>query len=81
MKKACLLLALFFLFSSAAVFADEEKESAKEGFKEVQSGMKKVAKAVDKKAKQGAKKIDKTAKKTWKQIGHDIHHQDQAGKD
>jgi hypothetical protein len=72
MRRASLLMALFLLLSATTIFADEEKSSAKEGFKEVDQGMKKVVKAVDKKGKQGAKKIDKTAKKTWEKAGQDV---------
>ena len=76
MRRVSLLLALFLLLSSAVVFADDEK-SAKEGFKEVHKGMKKVTRAVDKNAKKGvkktAKRIDRDAKRTWKKAGHDIH--------
>jgi hypothetical protein len=73
MRKASLLLALLLLFSSVTVFADQAKNSAKEGFKEVGQGMKKVVKSVHKRQKKDAKKIDKTARKTWKKAGHDIH--------
>jgi hypothetical protein len=58
-------------------FADVE-QAAKEGFKGVPEGMKKIARAiegseeVDKKAKQHWKAMDKLAKKTWKKAGEDI---------
>ncbi len=71
MQRTVILLTLFTLLSSAAAFADGEK-SAKEGFKEIHQGMKKVTKAVDKNAKKGAKTIDRNAKKTWKKAGHDV---------
>jgi len=82
MRKVILLLALFMGLSSSGALAEDE-QSAKEGFKEVHQGMKKVTKAVDKNAKKGvkavhnkakkdAKAIDKAAKEGWKQAGHDI---------
>ena len=71
MRGTSIVLAFFLLLSSATVFASDET-SAKEGFKEVHHGMKKVTRAVDKNAKRGARKIDKNAKKFWKKVGHDI---------
>ncbi|OGW50119.1 MAG: hypothetical protein A2078_00310 [Nitrospirae bacterium GWC2_57_9] len=76
-----MLLAAAFLFSPAA-FAEDEG-SAREGFKQVHQGMKKVTKTVDKNAKKGFKtvhkkakkdvhRVDRTAKKGWKKAGHDI---------
>ena len=82
MRGTLVLTILFLLLSSAAVFAEDE-QSAKEGFRQVHQGMKKVTKAVDKNAKKGFKKVhkeakkdvktvDREAKKGWKQAGHDI---------
>ncbi len=72
MRSTAILLALFMLLSTAIVFAEDE-QSAKEGFKEIHKGMKKLTHAVDKNAKKGARTIDKNAKKTWKKAGHDIN--------
>lgn len=88
MRGRLVLIVLFLFLSSTALFADEEK-SAKEGFKEIHHGMKRVTKAVDKNAKKGFKKVhkeakkdvktvDREAKKGWKQAGHDVK---KAGKD
>jgi hypothetical protein len=82
MRRISLILTLFLLLLSASVFADE-KQSAKEGFREVHEGMKKVTKSVDRKAKKDFKKIDKKVKKDlktidreakqgWREVGHDI---------
>ena len=78
MLRLAIILALTLAFSPTLVFADE----AKEGFKEVHEGMKKVVKEVDKnakkvfkpvheKAKKDVKEVDKAAKKGWKQADHD----------
>ncbi len=82
MRRICFVLSIAMLLASAPVFAEDE-QTAKEGFKEVHEGMKKVTKTVDKNAKKGFKKVDKKvkkdlktidreAKKGWKQVGHDI---------
>ncbi len=82
MKNILMLFTLAMLLSSGAAFAEDEK-TAKEGFKEVHEGMKKVVKTVDKNAKKGFKKADKEAKKDlktidreakqgWKKAGNDI---------
>ena len=49
------------------MFAEDE-QSAKEGFKEIHHGMKKVTKTVDKNAKKGFKKVHKEAKKDVKTV-------------
>jgi len=78
MLRFAILLALTLAFSPVVTSADE----AKEGFKEVHEGMKKVVKEVDKnakkvfkpvheKAKKDVKEVDKAAKKGWKQADHD----------
>jgi ElaB/YqjD/DUF883 family membrane-anchored ribosome-binding protein len=78
MQRLAIIVALFLFLSPALVFADD----AKEGFKEVHEGMKKVVKDVDKnakktfkpvheKAKKDVKAVDKAAKKGWKQADHD----------
>jgi hypothetical protein len=72
---------LLLLWSYAALAADEQ--SAKDGFKQIHQGMKKVTRTVDKNAKKGfktvhkrakkdVKTIDKSAKKGWNQIGQSI---------
>jgi esterase/lipase len=82
MRRICFVFTIAMLLASAPVFAGEA-QSAKEGFKEVHEGMKKVTKSVDKKAKKDLKKIDKQAKhdlkkvdreakRGWKEVGHDI---------
>ncbi len=82
MRFSLMVLTIFMLLSTAVVFADGEG-SAKEGFKEVHQGMKKVTKAVDKNAKKGFKKahkqakkdvktVDREAKKGWKEVGHEV---------
>lgn len=82
MRFFLLFLTIFMLLSTAVVFADDE-QSAKEGFKEIHHGMKKVTKAVDKNAKKGFKKVHKQAKKDvktvnkgakkgWKETGHEV---------
>ncbi len=80
MRIKMILLMLFLLPAlSSLVFADE----AKEGFKEIHQGAKKLTRTVDKNAKKGFKKvhkqvrkdtrkIDKTAKQGWKEVGHDL---------
>ena len=79
MLRLAIILALSLVFSPTLVFADE----AKEGFKEVHEGMKKVVKEVDKnakkvfkpvhqKAKKDVKEIDRSAKKGWKQADQDV---------
>jgi hypothetical protein len=79
MLRLAIILALSLFLSPAVSFADE----AKEGFKEVHEGMKKVTKQIDKnakktfkpvheKAKKDVKAIDKAAKQGWKQAGHDV---------
>lgn len=78
MLRLAIILAMTLVLSPAMAFADE----AKEGFKEVHEGMKKVVKEVDKnakkvfkpvheKAKKEVKAVDKAAKKGWKQADHD----------
>ena len=78
MLRLAIILALSLFLSPALTFADD----AKEGFKEVHQGMKKVVKEVDKnakktfkpvhqKAKKDVKAVDKAAKKGWKQADHD----------
>jgi hypothetical protein len=78
MMRLAIILALTLFFSPVLAFADE----AKEGFKEVHEGMKKVVKDVDRnakkvfkpvheKAKKDVKTVDKAAKKGWKQADHD----------
>ncbi len=78
MRRLAIILALSLFLSPVLTFADE----AKEGFKEVHQGMKKVVKEIDKnakkvfkpvhqKAKKDVKAIDKAAKKGWKQADHD----------
>jgi hypothetical protein len=82
MRRALALLTLSVLLSPTPVFADDEK-SAKEGFKQIHQGMKKVTKSVDKNAKKGFKRVhkqakkdvktvDKAAKKGWKDVGREI---------
>ncbi len=84
MRRISIVITLAMLLASAPVFAEDE-QTAKEGFKEVHEGMKKVTKTVDKNAKKGFKKVHKQAKKDvktidrdakqgWKQVGHDIKH-------
>jgi hypothetical protein len=82
MRGTLALMTLFLLLGSAAVLAGDE-QSAKEGFRQVHQGMKKVTKTVDKNAKKGFKKVhkeakkdvktvDRQAKKGWKQAGQDV---------
>jgi hypothetical protein len=79
MLRLTIILALSLFLSPAMAFADD----AKEGFKEVHQGMKKVTKEIDKNAKKAfkpvhkqakkdVKAIDKAAKHGWKQVGHDM---------
>jgi ElaB/YqjD/DUF883 family membrane-anchored ribosome-binding protein len=76
-----LVLAAFLVFAPSLAFSDEA-QSAKEGFKEVHEGMKKVFKSIDKKAKKDwkvihkrqkrdLKTVDKAAKKAWKKVEED----------
>lgn len=65
MRLLCILLASCLLFSPSMVHANEA-QTAKEGFKEVHEGMKKVTKSVDKKVKKDTKAIDKKVKKKLK---------------
>jgi len=71
MQSICSLLALWLLLSSAAVFADEEKSTAKEGLKEINRAATEVGHAVDKAVNKGAEEVDKTAKKIFKKGGKD----------
>jgi 5-bromo-4-chloroindolyl phosphate hydrolysis protein len=79
MLRFAIILALFLFLSPVMAVA----EDAKEGFKEVHQGMKKVVKEVDKnakkvfkpvhnQAKKDVKTIDKAAKKGWKQADQDM---------
>jgi len=79
MLRLVIILALSLFLSPPMAFADE----AKEGFKEVHQGMKKVTKEIDKnakkvfkpvhkKAKKDVKAVDKAAKQGWKQADHDM---------
>lgn len=65
--KATALITLLLLLSPAVVLAEDE-QSAKEGFKQIHQGMKKVTKTVDKNAKKGFKKVHKEAKKDVKTV-------------
>jgi hypothetical protein len=67
MRLFCILLT-FWVFVSPSMVCANEAQTAKEGFKEVHSGMKKITKSVDKKAKKDIKAIDKKAKKDLKAI-------------
>ena len=71
MRVLSLLLSLF-LLSPPALLAADEADTAKEGFKEVHEGMKKVTKSVGKKAKKDFKAADKAAKKTLKKADEDV---------
>lgn len=66
------LAAILALLLSPAVYADGAEQSAKEGFREIHKGMKKVTKGVHKQAKKDTRKIDREAKKGWKQAGKDV---------
>jgi len=79
MLRIAIILALSLFLSPAKAFAGE----AKEGFKEVHQGMKKVTKEIDKnakkvfkpvhkKAKKDLKAIDRAAKQGWKKADHDM---------
>lgn len=65
MRFLCILLTLCLLVSPSMVRANEA-QTAKEGFKEVHRGMKKVTKSVDNKVKKDTKAIDKKVKKKLK---------------
>jgi len=71
MQVARYLLVLWFLLSSVAVFADEEKSPAKEGIKDINRAATDVGHAVDKAVNKGAEEVDKTAKKIFKKNGKD----------
>ena len=58
MRVLCVLMALFLLVAPSMTLADDEAQSAKEGFKGVHEGMKKITRAVDKKVKKGVKVVD-----------------------
>jgi len=72
MKYTGILVALFLLLGYAPVFGSEAEKTAKDGFRQVHQGMKKVTKSVHKKVKKDTRTIDKNAKKTWKKAGSDI---------
>jgi ElaB/YqjD/DUF883 family membrane-anchored ribosome-binding protein len=83
MRLIYILLTFCLLAAPSMVRADEAAQSAKEGFKEVDAGMKKVTKsvakkakkdfkAIDAKAKKDLKTMDKNAKKAWKKADEDV---------
>ncbi|MBU1056390.1 MAG: hypothetical protein KKC46_21570 [Proteobacteria bacterium] len=72
MRLFCILLTLLWLLVLPSMLCANEAQTAKEGFKDIHRGLKKITNSVDKKATKGVKAIDKKAKTLWKKAAKDI---------